>query len=77
MVTHNKKLSVEFDCHINVEVIATNDTPKYLYKYCYKGLDMSHVDWDEETDTKGKYNEPKKFIEGRYVCFNFYKNINF
>ena len=34
---------------------------------------MSQVDWDEETNTKGKYNETKKFIEGRYVRLNFNK----
>ena len=39
IVPYNPRLTMRYDCHINVEVTAGIDAVKYLYKYVYKGLD--------------------------------------
>ena len=40
---YNPFLSTLFDCHINVEVVSSIKAVKYLYKYVYKGHDMTQV----------------------------------
>lgn len=40
VVPFNRKLLLEFRCHINVEVAASVEVLAYLYKYIYKGPDL-------------------------------------
>lgn len=39
VVPYNPYLLMKFDCHINIEVCATIQSIKYMYKYIYKGHD--------------------------------------
>ncbi|POM77405.1 Helitron helicase-like protein [Phytophthora palmivora] len=43
VVPYNPFLSQKYNCHINVEVCATSKAVKYIYKYVYKGADMTMV----------------------------------
>ena len=37
-------LLLKFNSHINVEVCSTVQCIKYLFKYCYKGLDCAFIE---------------------------------
>ncbi len=39
VVPHNAYLLVKFECHINVEIVASSNVAKYLYMYITKGAD--------------------------------------
>lgn len=67
-VPYNPRLLKELEAHINVEIVASSKTPKYLFKYSFKGHDMTSVVFIEE-GKQLKYNEIDKHIEGRYVNF--------
>ena len=58
-----------FDCHINVEVVSSIKSVKYLYKYVYKGNDMAAVTISQIVDGKTVivHDEIKQYIETRYV----------
>ncbi|POM64849.1 Helitron helicase-like protein [Phytophthora palmivora] len=43
VVPDNPFLSQKYNCHINVEICATSKAVKYIYKYAYKGADMTMV----------------------------------
>ena len=59
IVPFNPFLSAKFDCHINVESVATFRTIKYCFKYIHKGPDRATVEYDRD--------EIKKHIDGRYI----------
>lgn len=44
VVPYNKWLSQKYNCHINVEVCASIEAVKYIYKYVYKGPDRAQVE---------------------------------
>ena len=56
---YNAFLLTKFDAHINVQVVNTIRSVKYLYKYVYKGHDKAAVDIT--------HDEIKKFLDARYV----------
>ncbi|XP_043479916.1 uncharacterized protein LOC122509746 [Leptopilina heterotoma] len=61
-------LSQIFNCHINVEIVSSIKSVKYLYKYIYKGHDaasiiITNVDGQNSID----YNEIRHYEENRYV----------
>ncbi|XP_018360460.1 PREDICTED: uncharacterized protein LOC108759485 [Trachymyrmex cornetzi] len=61
-------LSTIFNCHINVEIVSSIKSVKYLYKYIYKGHDAaSFVIENNVNDTEIVHDEIKDFIEARYV----------
>ncbi len=39
VVPHNPYLLLKYQCHINVEVVASIAAIKYVYKYVFKGPD--------------------------------------
>ena len=43
VVSYSPALSLKFNCHINVEVVSSVKSVKYLYKYCFKGSDKANV----------------------------------
>ena len=43
VVPYNPYLLAKFNCHINVEVCTTVKSVKYIYKYVYKGYDLSLI----------------------------------
>ena len=66
VVPYNHYLSQKFNCHINVESCQSIVCVKYLFKYCYKGHDKGTLRF-EQSETTEKYDEIKKFVQGRYV----------
>ncbi|XP_051165710.1 uncharacterized protein LOC127284357 [Leptopilina boulardi] len=68
VVPYCRELTFIFNCHINVEVVSSIDSVKYLYKYIYKGHDAAAI---LITDSNGNitlgYDEIKQYEENRYV----------
>ncbi|KAI7946334.1 hypothetical protein MJO29_010861 [Puccinia striiformis f. sp. tritici] len=60
VVPYNKYLTLEFECHINVEVPVNTTAIKYLYKYITKGHDRSYLKVEGCDETKA-------FLDARYV----------
>ena len=57
-----------FNCHINVEVVTSIKSVKYLYKYIYKGHDAATVTIGESNENRLiNHDEIKDFLEARYV----------
>ncbi|OWZ19451.1 Helitron helicase [Phytophthora megakarya] len=64
IVPNNPHLSQKYNCHINVELCATNNAVKYIYKYVYKGSDMTTIIIEgEEIQT----NEILQCMTDRYI----------
>jgi len=59
IVPHNPYLSAKFNCHINVESVATFRTIKYCFKYIHKGPDRAMLEYERD--------EIKQYIDGRYI----------
>ena len=61
-------LSRIFNCHIDVEVLSSVRSVKYLYNYVYKGYDAANITF-AETDNERviNHNEIRSYIETRYV----------
>lgn len=61
-------LSIIFNCHINVEIVSSIKSVKYLYKYIYKGHDAAAITIEPTTDnTIIDHDEIRDYIEARYV----------
>jgi len=61
-------LSIIFNCHINVEVVSSIKSVKYLYKYIYKGHDAAAITIESITENIIiDHDEIRNFIEARYV----------
>ncbi|KYN14600.1 ATP-dependent DNA helicase PIF1 [Trachymyrmex cornetzi] len=61
-------LSIIFNSHINVEVVSSIKSVKYLYKYIYKGHDAATITIEPMTDNVIiDHDEIRNFIETRYV----------
>ncbi|XP_031779863.1 uncharacterized protein LOC107982020 [Nasonia vitripennis] len=57
-----------FNCHINVEVVTSIRSVKYLYKYIYKGHDAANIVIGESNEeTLINHDEIQDFLEARYV----------
>ncbi|POM73385.1 Helitron helicase-like protein [Phytophthora palmivora] len=64
VVPYNPFLSQKYDCHINVEVCATNKAVNDSYKYVYKGSDMTTITIEGE---EIQANEILQYLLGRYI----------
>ena len=73
VVPYSPILLLIYDCHINVEVVLSVKSVKYLYKYLHKGHDSAAITVErpiaENTDQNNiiNHDEIKDFIESRYV----------
>ena len=59
IVPYNAYISAKFNCHTNVESVATFRTIKYCFKYIHKGPDRATLEYDRD--------EIKQYIDGRYI----------
>ena len=66
VVPYNPSLSLEFNCHINVEKSNTARNTKYLYKYLTKGPDRAMVSVEAE-DSEQPRDEIADFKDLRYM----------
>jgi len=61
-------LSIIFNCHINVEVVSSIKSVKYLYKYIYKGHDVAAITIEPITENIIiDHDEIHNYIETRYI----------
>jgi len=61
-------LSIIFNCRINVEVVSSIKSVKYLYKYIYNGHDVAAITIEPVTENVIiDHDEIRDFIETRYV----------
>ncbi|XP_029668856.1 uncharacterized protein LOC115238862, partial [Formica exsecta] len=67
VVPFNPMLLLLFNSHINVEIVSSIRSVKYLYKYIYKGHDSASVIIGENIDKTIIHDEIQDFIEARYV----------
>jgi len=67
VVPYNPKLLLLFNSHINVEIVSSIRSVKYLYKYIYKGHDAASMIIGENINKMIIYDEIRDFIEARYV----------
>ena len=68
VVPYCPMLSLQFNCHINVEVCSSIQSIKYIHKYIYKGHDAASVVITNNTnETVIEHDEIKQFVETRYV----------
>jgi hypothetical protein len=61
VVCHSRYLIWKYQCHINVESIASVKAIKYIYKYVYKGHDRITMEFGRCTD------EIRQYLDARYV----------
>ena len=66
IVPYSPFLSLRFDCHINIELCNSPTSPKYLYKYVYKGADRAMVRTEVEGDSENK-DEISEFEDLRSI----------
>ena len=66
VVPYSPYLVQRFNCHINVEFVASIKSIKYLFKYTHKGSDMVTMQLEGNPDIE-VIDEPKEFIQKRYV----------
>ena len=59
IVPYNPYLSAKYNCHINVESVASFKTLKYCFKYVHKGPDRAAIEYS--------IDEIKTYIDGRYI----------
>ncbi|XP_052625415.1 uncharacterized protein LOC111890051 isoform X1 [Lactuca sativa] len=76
IVPYNKRLSIRFNAHINVEYCGWNMMIKYLFKYVSKGMERVRfvVQKDTQCADTSVYgqcivvDEIKNYIDGRFLC---------
>ncbi|OWY90310.1 Helitron helicase [Phytophthora megakarya] len=64
IVPYKTYLSEKYNCHINVELCATNKAVNYIYKYVYKGSDMTTITIEGE---EIQANDILQYVTGRYI----------
>lgn len=74
VATYNRALSLLFKCHINVQVVTSISSIKYVYKYVYKGHDRAQVELRPVQGEGGdadtvvtEVDEITNFTSGRYI----------
>ncbi|XP_070517881.1 uncharacterized protein [Cardiocondyla obscurior] len=68
VVPYCPALSIIFNCHINVEIVSSIKSVKYLYKYIYKDHDAATITIEPVTENVIiDHDEIRDFIETRYV----------
>ena len=59
IIPYNRYLSMKYNCHINVECVATFKTVKYCFKYINKGPNRATLQYN--------IDEIKTYIDGCYI----------
>ena len=70
MITYNLYFTLQFNCHINFEVVSTVSVVKYFYKYVYKGLDRASIrvaELDVNPYQPTVIDEIINYVDARYL----------
>ena len=70
IVPYNPTLLLEFNCHINVEVVSSLQSVKYLFKYLHKGVPRSSVSIKRDNE----HNEIQQYVSNQMVKYAKPKN---
>lgn len=65
IVPYNPYLLLKYNCHINVEVCASVQSVKYLFKYVYKGHDCANINIKDSNVLS--QDEIQTHLDSRYV----------
>lgn len=73
VVPYNPFLCAKYDAHINVEIVASLASVKYLFSYVYKGHDCANIKVStgtSSTATRGRveWDEIQSYMDSRYLC---------
>ena len=66
MVLYNPFLSRKFYTYINVEIYASIKAIKYIYKYIYKGNDLTTIEISR-SKAINKNNKVARYLNTRYI----------
>ena len=73
---YSSYLTLKYNCHINEEICSSISAVKYLYKYVYKGHDMTMIRLQRHDDNNDNGvilphpNEIQQYYTARYVTRN-------
>lgn len=65
VVPYNKFLLMKYKCHINVELCASIQSIKYIFKYIHKSSDRAFVQIQKNDNCNE--DEIKNYVDGRYL----------
>ena len=63
IVPYNPWITLKYKGHVNVEIVTSTSSVKYLHKYIHKGSDRIMV----QVAGKSTQDEITRFIDGRYL----------
>ena len=64
VVPYNPYLSIKYNAHINVEICSSIKCCKYLYKYVYKGPDMTSIHTEVQKSSQEQNASNERNIDG-------------
>ena len=67
IVPYNPYISLKFNAHINVEVVTSVESVKYIYKYTHKGSDRVVVRLANGQDKDITNDEVERYVNARYI----------
>ena len=67
VVPYNPFILLKYDAHINLEIVSTVLSVKYLYKYIEKGPDQCLMRLQPTEQEKSKHDEVTRYELGRYI----------
>lgn len=69
VVPYCPTLLLVFNCHLNVEIVSSTKSVKYLFKYAYKGNDTAAITISDRLDNSATFDhdETQMYIESRYA----------
>jgi len=67
VVGYNPYLLMHMRCHINVEIVTTNHSIKYLFKYLNKGTDRATVAVAGVANADEARDEIKEYTDARWI----------
>lgn len=67
VVPYNKWLLLKYNAHINIEIITSIKSVKYLFKYVHKGYSCANIEIHQK-NSENRNDEVKSFLDARYIC---------
>ena len=67
VVPYNPYISLKFSAHINVEVVTSVESVKYIYKYTHKGSDRVIVRLANGQEKDISNDEVEQYVNARYI----------
>lgn len=65
IVPYNPYLTRRYNCHINVELCANVNAIRYIFKYIFKGHDLTHITITQQNETSEDSHHPRGLRQSR------------